>query len=254
LGLFHVLLSKSKLKTTTSLFYCFILSSLILPNKCIAQISGSFEGIYGKEKTMISLTVDKKINDLIHFGGILKTGSLKVFDYPDFEYDYSGDDVISNNTTLSEYTFPYNQMNGRFAGGSTKTTGISLGGYLSLNRSLSRSEKDWFFVRFDLEYLFLMDRYDLKWSQIEYVGLEKEETIISDRGEYVYHAAAIATRAGYQRFFDKKDRLFAQANIGACYYHPLYPNDKFSGYGIGAPFMGVEFEAGLGIGYVIKQR
>jgi hypothetical protein len=42
---------------------------------CNAQISTSIEGYYGKEKTMIAITVDKKISDLFHFGGICKSSA-----------------------------------------------------------------------------------------------------------------------------------------------------------------------------------
>lgn len=201
---------------------------------------------------MVSLVIDKKVNDLFHFGGILKTGSLSVFDYPNFEYEY--DDVESNYGTTSSYTFPYGPSSGSFAGGSTKTLGWSVGGFVSLNRSLSRNDKDWFFVRFDLEHFRLKDQYDFIWSQVEYVGLDKQEILISDKGDYIYHAISFATRAGYQRFLDKKNRLFAQANLGVCYYHPYYVDSKGQGYWTGTPFMGVEFEAGAGIGYVIKRK
>jgi hypothetical protein len=226
---------------------------LSLSNNAKAQISGSLEGYYGKEKTMVAFTVDKKLNDLFHFGGILKTASLTVFNYPNFEYDYSEENSASNNTLLSDYPFPYGQYNGSFAGGSTRITGWSLGAYASLNKCLSRLKTDWFFVRFSTEYLFLKDQYDLRWSQMEFVGLERREKIIAEKGTYKFNAIAFASRAGYQRYFGKKDRFFAQANLGVSYYHPIYSDPNTSGYGTGTPFVGVEFEAGAGIGYVIKQ-
>jgi len=242
------------MKTPAHFFFCLIMLSIVSANTCNAQISTALEGYYGKEKTMIAITVDKKINDLFHFGGIVKTGSLSVFRYPDFYYDYTDTTFDSNNNTLPDYTFPYSENKGNFAGGSTKMRSWSLGGYFSLNRSLSRKEKDWFFIRFDLMFLRLKDSYNFRWSQAEYVGIEKQEKITVDQGEYTYGSIAFSTRPGYQRFLDKKNRFFAQVNLGICYYHPLYFNSEGSGYSTGTPFMGVEFEVGGGIGYVIKKK
>lgn len=219
-----------------------------------AQISTSLEGYYGKEKTMIAITFDKKISNLFHFGGILKTGSLSVFSYPDFNYDYNDSTFDSNNNILPGYTFPYSENKGSFAGGSTKMTSWSLGTYLSLFRSLSQNKKDWFFIRFDLDFLRLKDSYNFRWSQVEYVGIEKQEKITNDQGVYTYGSIALSSRPGYQRFLDKKNRFFAQVNLGICYYHPLYFNSEGAGYASGTPFMGVEFEVGGGIGYVVKKK
>lgn len=242
------------MKSPTYFFPCLLMLFIASAQTCNAQISTSLEGYYGKEKTMIAITVDKKISDLFHFGGIVKTGSLSVFRYPDFYYDYNDTTFDSNNNILPDYTFPYSENKGNFAGGSTKMTSWSLGAYLSLNRSLSQNKKNWFFIRFDLECLRLKDSYDFRWSHVEYVGLEKQEKITEDQGVYTYGSIALSSRPGYQRFFDKKNRFFAQVNLGICYYHPLYFNSEGSGYASGTPFMGVEFEVGGGIGYVVKKK
>jgi hypothetical protein len=242
------------MKSPVSFFSCLIVLFIASANTCNAQISTSLEGYYGKEKTMIAITVDKKMNDLVHFGGIVRSGSFSVFNYPNFYYDYNDSTFDSNNNIIAGYTFPYMENKGNFAGGSTKMTSWSLGSYLSLNRSLSRNDKDWFFIRFDIEFLHIKDSYDFRWSQVEYVGIEKQEKITVDQGEYTFGAIAFSTRPGYQRFLDKKDQIFAQVNLGFCYYHPLYFDSEGSGYSTGTPFMGVELEVGGGIGYVFKKK
>jgi hypothetical protein len=118
-------------------------------------------------------------------------------------------------------------------------------------------KKDWFFIRFDFEHLRLSDNYDFTWLKRTWNGLDFDKEIIRDQGIYNYHAIGIATRAGYKRILGKDKRFFAQANFGVSYYHPYYPEPMESGqsgYWTKTPFMGVEFEAGAGIGYFIKKK
>jgi hypothetical protein len=204
---------------------------------------------------MISLTVDKKINDLVHFGGIVKTGSLSVFHYPDARYEYIEEEIDPIQASDPSYIFPYGQINILSQERSSKTTGWSVGGYLSLNKSLSRSDRDCFFLRFDLEHLRLKVSSFSKTLQEELLNPTETqvETIIVQE-EYTYNAISFSTRAGYQRFFDNKKRIFGQLNLGVGYYHPYYPNSNSSIYDKEAPFVGVEFEAGAGIGYILKKK
>jgi hypothetical protein len=217
---------------------------MVLTNNCYTQISGAFEGFCGKEKSMIALTVDTKINDLVHFGGIAKTGSLAVFHYPDSRYEYTEEDI-----------FPYGQINILFQERSSKTRGWSIGGYFSLNKSLSRLDRDWFFLRFDVEHWRLQVNSLSKTLLEELISpTETQVETITVQEEYAYNAISFATRAGYQRFFDKKKRIFGQLNLGVGYYHPYYPNSNSSNYDKEAPFIGVELEVGAGIGYIIKKK
>ena len=237
--------------------FVFAFLTVFLFNYSFAQWSASIEGLYGKEKTMLILLGDKKLNDLVHVGGFVKTGSLTQFQYPTIIYEEDQSGAIFSNG--GQYTFPYGPEDAsRFIGGTTRTMGWSAGGFISLNRSLSRQEKDWFFVRFDLEHLRLTDEYDFIWQQTKWTFTGPMYTTVTDQGRYNYHAIGFATRAGYKRFFGNKDKVFAQVNVGVSYYHPYYPDDmemgSSGGYWTGTPFMGVEFEAGAGVGYVFKKR
>ncbi len=239
------------------LFILFIVLTIV--NNCYTQISGSVDGLYGKEKTMIALVIDKKKNDLVHFGGFAKTGSLTDFHYPTIDYDLN---IVKNHGSSSSYTFPYGPLehpsegSADFISGKTRTMGWAIGTYLSLNRSLNRYDKDWFFIRFDLEHLRLSDNYDFLWSVTTWNGLDFDQEFKRDQGIYNYHAIGFATRAGYKRILGKDGRFFAQLNLGVSYYHPYYPEPMEagqSGYWTGTPFMGVEFETGIGVGYILKK-
>lgn len=244
------------MKNSSILLYLLLLFTVFTgTNNGHTQISLSAEGFYGKEKTMISLVFDKKINDLVHFGGFVKTGSLNDFHYPTIVYE---DEIVATQGSNSSFTFPYGpESSADFMGGKTRTSGWSIGGYLSLNRSLSRYDKDWFFIRFDLEHLWLSDNYDFSWAIRTWNGFDYDKEFIRDEGVYNYNAIGFATRAGYKRILGKDERFFAQLNLGISYYHPIYKEPMelgHSGYWTGTPFMGVEFEAGAGIGYVIKKN
>jgi hypothetical protein len=249
------------MKNTSLLLYLLLFFTVFTSaNNCYTQISTSIEGIYGKEKTMISLVFDKEINDLVHFGGFAKTGSLTDFHYPTIVYE---EETVATEGSSSSSNFPYgpleylSQSSADFISGTSRTKGWAIGGYISLNRSLSMYKKDWFFIRFDVEHLRLSDNYDFTWLKRTWNGLDFDKEIIRDQGIYNYHAIGIATRAGYKRILGKDKRFFAQANFGVSYYHPYYPEPMESGqsgYWTKTPFMGVEFEAGAGIGYFIKKK
>lgn len=258
-----VLVKIQLMNRTPSLHYyfSFFIAYLLLTN-ARAQIAASTEIIYGKEKTMLSLVGDLKTNEMVHFGAFIKTGSLRDFYYPDITYEYDEENVPVQSSN-SSYTFPYGPLpylsdsSALFMGGKTKTFGWSVGGYFCLNKSLDRKDKNWFFIRFDLEHLRLSDQYDLLWAIRAWNGMSMVTTTRKDQGTYNYHAVGIATRAGYKLILGKDEQLFIQCNLGVSYYHPYYPQPMEggqSGYWTGTPFMGVEFEVGAGVGYLFRKN
>lgn len=230
---------------------------LFLPVK--AQVNLFAEGSYGPQKMMLAIHGEKVFNPLVQLGIYAKTGSLNEYIYRDVEYLL--DEYGYYIPTTEVHDFPYAHDPPKEANdlpnitgladliaARTRTNGWGVGSYLNLSRELGRYAKDWFFFRFSVEYLFLADQYQLYWGSPE-TGLTNA---VEQCGTYRFDAIGCASRAGYKRFIDKDDRFFMLANLGVSWYKPFY-RDGFSNggsnYGFSAPFVGVEFIGGLGLGY-----
>lgn len=229
-----------------------------------AQINLFVEGSYGPQKTMLAIHGEKVFNPLVQVGVYAKTGSLSHFDYRDINYELDNDGICIPTSEVPEFPYAHDAPDAannlpevvgsaRLLSAETRISGGGAGAYLCLSRELGRYAKDWFFIRFSAEYLWLSDNYKLLWGT---PGMDSQNAV-EQSGTYRFDAIGYGTQAGYKRFLDREDRLFIQANLGVSWFYPYY-RDGFSNggfnYSFSAPFVGVEFIGGLGVGYTFGRK
>ncbi len=216
---------------------------VIIPKVSYTQWSIGKETTIGPEKLVVQLSIKKQLNDIFDLGCYVKGGSF--IDHRYSKITAESKQKFSLLPSIESYSFPYATIG--VSHGSTDFKILALGAFLNLNHSLNNRKKDWFIFRFNLEGGPAEDHYNLRMFSSDLDDFDIKN------GVYKFFFIGVGTRAGYKRFLDKRNRISAEIALGLSYYHPNYYDETTAaGYESPTPFVGVETELSVGLGYLFK--
>lgn len=229
----------------------FILYALIYSHLGIGQISIATSARFSIEKFQPNLCFEFNMGKDIVLGTYGTIGSLSSYNYREVQYRMAdnGGVIYLNN---SDITLPYLSENkGITLGGKTIMKGWGIGAFYSQFWNIFKKEENKLVLSFDFEYLNLIDNYTIRAT--EFMSSEK---IITYSGNYHFSSLGLGTKFGYRRLINNKSRFYCQIAIGAAFYYPVY-HEHFESYdekySFKTPYVGVEYEVEIGIGYYLKK-
>jgi len=201
-------------------------------NNSSGQSAVYFSGIFGHEKAYPALNFEYSFDNGFFLGGGFGGGYMSNYEYPKpgRSTTWLGNPTIITISTPYESEYDFYSPISAHSKISGWTSCIMVGSKIP---SISFKQFDTYF-RILFSFSQLQDRY----SVLTFAGIYE--------GNYKFKDIGIISSFGIKRVFG---RLFSNANISLGYYTSINDSNSKFRYGSTSPFVGVEFEMNLGIGY-----